>query len=74
MSYIVVKKERAGTRLLTSSCDVKEAVVGVVQSVRRGGRDVAGEGPGRRGRAAGAGAAQRAAAGRAARGRQGLRA
>ncbi|XP_035430394.1 PDZ domain-containing protein 8 isoform X3 [Spodoptera frugiperda] len=55
-----------------SPCDVKEAVAGVVQPVRRVRRDVAGEG--RRERHAGAGAAQRAAAGRAARGRQGLRA
>lgn len=58
--------------MTSSPCDVKEAVAGVVQPVRRVRRDVAGEG--RRERHAGAGAAQRAAAGRAARGRQGLRA
>lgn len=67
-----LKKERAYTLLTSSPCDVKEAVAGVVQPVRRVRRDVAGEG--RRERHAGAGAAQRAAAGRAARGRQGLRA
>ncbi|XP_026728665.1 PDZ domain-containing protein 8 isoform X2 [Trichoplusia ni] len=55
-----------------SPCDVKEAVAGVGQPVRRVRRDVGGEG--RRERHAAAGAAQRAAAGRAARGRAGLRA
>lgn len=67
-----LKKERAYNLLTSSPCDVKEAVAGVGQPVRRVRRDVGGEG--RRERHAAAGAAQRAAAGRAARGRAGLRA